>query len=189
MHEAVQRMQMGPAEAGPIKQRNGNPRRAGAPAHGADKRVNKIELERRNPGIKQCLRLAECAGADAALAFPFYSNEHLKAIFGHFIGELGCPFDAGNPITFHNLVEGKVFQLISVFQAVKIEMVQRDAAAFVGNHQVEGGAGNRHGNAQCRRQPLGEVGLPSTQIAIEGYHRAGLNQPGKRRSYLLRFPY
>ena len=35
-HEAVQRMRMWPADAGHIKQRNGNPRRAGAPARGAD---------------------------------------------------------------------------------------------------------------------------------------------------------
>ena len=149
----------------------------------------RIGLERRSPGIKQGLRSAECAGADAALAFPSYGDEHLKAVFRHFVGELGRPFNAGNPITFNRFVESKVFQLVWIFQPIQVEMIQRNTAAVVGNHQVESWAGNWHGNSQCRRQALGEVGFPGTQVAIECNCRAGLNQPGKGCGHLLRFPY
>lgn len=102
------------------------------------------------------------------------------------LGELRGPFDAAHPIGFDIVIECDIFKLERIFQAIQIEVIERQSALIIDAHHVERGRRDRFANAKSARKPLGEVRFPCTQIAFERDHRAGNNHLGKGSCYPLR---
>ncbi len=109
----------------------------------------------------------------------------------HGLGHV-APLHHGYGVVLHQLTDGEVGDLTEAIETIEIGMekrgYRRGAVALpvdrggrrrtrVGAHERERRAGDVIGHPEARRDPLGQRGLPRSQIAAEQHHVPGMQSP------------
>ena len=111
-------------------------------------------------------------GGNHALGFRFRFERNPMCRFGNQIRKSIGPFDHRNAVAEKIIVESEPGRRLSIFQAKKIEMIDRKVSAGIFVNQGKAGTGGSRSRAQTGGETFDELRLAAAKTAGERKHIA-----------------